>query len=269
MLLNHHETFHEPPPGSKTHLNKNGEPSDALQNLSLSVLDAFGSVHDILYQSNLKHQWLADSINALPMPTPDQKSRGTGHETAGPFCHDDDLLLLKATSQAGLACMENALALLQDIREAQRSNNCKSKKHDSQQKSVLSKKGLLSPMNMSPSRKISNSSTNSTFYTNDQADHMVSNSSLNQPEEAHIAIRNLGTRRENRSQLDTLSLKSAVVPPMEQDVKTTFDVIRPGLTSALSRSTPTVGEEQRMEGKPQAQSDKLNTPKKQAQGQSS
>ena len=62
MLLNHHETFHEPPPGSKTHLNKHGEPSDALQNLSLSVLDAFGSVHDILQQTDLKHASLTKSI---------------------------------------------------------------------------------------------------------------------------------------------------------------------------------------------------------------
>ena len=122
VLLNHHETFHEPPPGSKTHLNKHGQPSDALQNLSLSVLDAFGSVHDILYQSNTKHQRLSDAINTLPMKAPDQTTENMENEHSGPFCHDNDLLLLKATSQSALACMENALALLQDIREAQRGN---------------------------------------------------------------------------------------------------------------------------------------------------
>ena len=101
VLLSHHENYPEPPPGSRTHLNKRGEPSDALQNLSLSVLDAFGSVHDILYQSNLKHQMLTEAIDALPMQAPDQKS-DKANELNGPFCHDDDLLILKATSQSAL-----------------------------------------------------------------------------------------------------------------------------------------------------------------------
>ena len=44
------------PPGSRSHVGANGEPaSDALQNLSLSVLDAFGSAHDIIHQTELKN----------------------------------------------------------------------------------------------------------------------------------------------------------------------------------------------------------------------
>ena len=171
MLLNHHETFHEPPPGSKTHLNKHGEPSDALQNLSLSVLDAFGSVHDILYQSNIKHHRLSEAINGLPMKAPEKQMKEMENEHSGPFCHDNDLLLLKATSQSALACMENALALLQDIREAQRGSQFQNKSREHHQKCVSQHSstsvkghrisGLLSPMALSPSRKISSSSTNS------------------------------------------------------------------------------------------------------------
>ena len=51
-----------PPPGAKSLLSSNGEPSAQLQHLSLSVLDAFGSVHDILQQTDLKHASLTKSI---------------------------------------------------------------------------------------------------------------------------------------------------------------------------------------------------------------
>ena len=43
------------PPGSRSHISSNGQPaSDALQHLSLSVLDAFGSAHDIIHQMQIK-----------------------------------------------------------------------------------------------------------------------------------------------------------------------------------------------------------------------
>ena len=51
-----------PPPGSKSLLASNGQPTQQLQHLSLSVLDAFGSVHDILQQTDLKHASLAQTI---------------------------------------------------------------------------------------------------------------------------------------------------------------------------------------------------------------
>ena len=280
VLLNHHETFHEPPPGSKTHLNKHGEPSDALQNLSLSVLDAFGSVHDILYQSNNKHQSLSEAINTLPMKAPDQKTKNMENEHSGPFCHDNDLLLLKATSQSALACMENALAILQDIREVQRGSQIQNKNQEYRQKrtshtgSTSSKghriSGLLSPMAMSPSRKISSSSTNSNFYNNDPADHMVSTNSLNQADENVTTIKHLDAKRENRPQLDTLSVKSAIIPQLEQEMKSTVNANEHGLSSNLSRSTPSVSAEKNLENRPQAQSDcKLNMPKEETHDQSS
>lgn len=93
--------------GGKSQLSAKGEPSEALQHLSLSVLDAFGSVHDILQQADMKHRSLAKAIGSLPLS-------GSG-ET--PLCNDPDLLMIKATSQSALLCMENALAILQDLVE--------------------------------------------------------------------------------------------------------------------------------------------------------
>ena len=98
-----HKEYKGPPPGAKSLLSSNGEPSVQLQHLSLSVLDAFGSVHDILQQSDLKHATLTKAIDAMPVPK----------------CHDDDLLLLKATSQAALQSMESSLNILQDLRDLQ------------------------------------------------------------------------------------------------------------------------------------------------------
>ena len=57
-----HKEYMGPPPGAKSLLSSNGEPSAQLQHLSLSVLDAFGSVHDILQQTDLKHASLTKSI---------------------------------------------------------------------------------------------------------------------------------------------------------------------------------------------------------------
>ena len=98
-----HKPPMRPPPGSQSHININGEPSEKLQHLSLSVLDAFGSVHDILQQTDLKHASLTKSIETMPLPS----------------CHDSELLMLKATSQAALHSMESALNILQDLRDLQ------------------------------------------------------------------------------------------------------------------------------------------------------
>ena len=54
------------PPGSRSHI-ANGEPSVQLQHLSLSVLDAFGSVHDIIHQSELKVADLGRCIESFPV----------------------------------------------------------------------------------------------------------------------------------------------------------------------------------------------------------
>ena len=279
VLLNHHENFPEPPPGSRTHLNKRGEPSDALQNLSLSVLDAFGSVHDILYQSNLKHQMLTEAIDALPMQAPDKKSDKGCNDANGPFCHDDDLLILKATSQSALACMESALALLQDIREAQRDNQIHGKAKDHHHKSssaatnsIKSSKmsGLLSPMTMSPSRKISNSSTNSNFYIQDTTEHMISNTSLNQTDDGVSSLKHFGGKQENRPHADTLSIKSANVPHYDHGASSVDVDNNHPMASSLSRSTPSVVPEQtNRTGSQSLSHQNVNSPKKEAQAQTS
>merc|ERR1719412_2347353 len=121
--------------------------------------------------------------------------------------------------------MENALAILQDIREVQRGSQIQNKNQECRQKSSSLSgssslkghriSGLLSPMAMSPSRKISTSSINSNVYTNDPADHVISTNSLNQADENVSSIKHLDAKRENRSQLDTLSVKSAIMQPME------------------------------------------------------
>jgi len=229
VLLNHHENFPEPPPGSRTHLNKRGEPSDALQNLSLSVLDAFGSVHDILYQSNLKHQMLTEAIDALPMQAPDKKSDNGCNDANGPFCHDDDLLILKATSQSALACMENALALLQDIREAQRDKQIQ-----------------------------------------DTTEHMISNTSLNQTDDGVSSLKHFGGKQENRPHADTLSIKSANVPHYDHGASTVDVDNNHPMASSLSRSTPSVVPEQtNRTGSQHLSHQNINSPKKEAQSQTS
>ena len=118
-----HKELLLPPPGSKSLLASNGEPTPQLQHLSLSVLDAFGSVHDILQQTDMKHVQLAKTIENLPMTT-----------VQGPKCHDEDLLVLKATSQAALNSMESALNILQDLRDI---NQLSATRHY-QSKSLLS-----------------------------------------------------------------------------------------------------------------------------------
>jgi len=126
------------PPGSRSHI-ASGEPSDQLQNLSLSALDAFGSVHDILHKVDQKHQALAKSIESLPT------------------CHDQDLLILKATSQSTLLCMENALSLLQEYREHQIATPVVITKHVPKHKSLSQGSGSLMPV--SPHRTMRTPST--------------------------------------------------------------------------------------------------------------
>ncbi|QQP53895.1 Uncharacterized protein FKW44_006536, partial [Caligus rogercresseyi] len=49
-------------PGSRSQLRLNGEPTEALQNLSLSILDALGSVHSILHACNVNHKELVKAV---------------------------------------------------------------------------------------------------------------------------------------------------------------------------------------------------------------
>ena len=81
----------------------NGEPSSQLQTLSLSAVDAFGSVHDILHKVDAQHQQLLESIEKLP---PGERLQPS-------------VLLLKATSSSTLHCLETALSLLQEVRDGE------------------------------------------------------------------------------------------------------------------------------------------------------
>ena len=105
------------PPGAKSHVT-GAEPSDQLQSLSLSALDAFGSVHDMLHRVEEKHRSLSEAIEALP-PGKEREEGDMVASSVQPHCHDPKLLLLKATSQSTLLAMEGALSLLQQLREDQ------------------------------------------------------------------------------------------------------------------------------------------------------
>ncbi len=99
------------PPGSRSHISANGQPaSDALQHLSLSVLDAFGSAHDIIHQMQIKNKALSKSIESLPQPS---ENGSSSSRSESPLCLDEDLLMIKATSHAALFSMEEALSILQ------------------------------------------------------------------------------------------------------------------------------------------------------------
>jgi len=170
-----HKELLLPPPGSKSLLASNGEPTPQLQHLSLSVLDAFGSVHDILQQTDLKHAQLARNIETLPMASSNLK------------CHDEDLLMLKATSQAALNSMESALNILQDLRDM------------NQLTAIKRYKSKSSPLSLSPKH-----STKSLFAEKD--DHSPNVSACGSP------VKNFE---------DSLSVKSAAV--LESGTSTKMD----------------------------------------------
>ena len=108
------------PPGSRSHFT-NGQPSAQLQNLSLSVLDAFGSVHDILNKVEKEHQAIVETIESFPLVTKceDAGTPNTPNTPNTPSCHQPKLLQLKATAGATVRCMETALSILQELRGTQ------------------------------------------------------------------------------------------------------------------------------------------------------
>jgi len=76
------------------------QPTQKMLSCNLTVLDAFSSVRDYLRRVECEHQRLIHSVEDLPSSGP----------TA--TCTDTELLLLKATSQATLLCLEQCLAIL-------------------------------------------------------------------------------------------------------------------------------------------------------------
>lgn len=75
-------------------------PSQKMLSCNLTVLDAFSSVRDYLRRVECEHQRLVHDIESLP---------SSGSTTT---CTDTNILLLKATSQATLLCLEQCLAIL-------------------------------------------------------------------------------------------------------------------------------------------------------------
>lgn len=67
---------------------------------NLTVLDAFSSVRDYLRRVECEHQRLVHDIESLPCSGPTTT------------CTDTEILILKATSQATLLCLEQCLAIL-------------------------------------------------------------------------------------------------------------------------------------------------------------
>ena len=76
------------------------QPTKKILTCNLTVLDAFSSVRDYLRRVECEHQRLVHHIEDLPL---------SGIKVTS---IDTELLLLKATSQATLLCLEQCLAIL-------------------------------------------------------------------------------------------------------------------------------------------------------------
>jgi len=75
-------------------------PTQKILTCNLTVLDAFGSVRDYLRRVECEHQRLIHDIEYLPSSGPNTT------------CTNTEMLLLKATSQATILCLEQCLAIL-------------------------------------------------------------------------------------------------------------------------------------------------------------
>lgn len=79
-------------------------PSQKVLTCNLTVLDAFSSVRDYLRRVECEHQRLIHDIESLPS--------SCGPSAPAVTCNDTEMLILKATSQATLLCLEQCLAIL-------------------------------------------------------------------------------------------------------------------------------------------------------------
>ena len=76
------------------------QPTQKILTCNLTVLDAFSSVRDYLRRVECEHQRFVHSIEEMPSSGGDITNL------------DTELLLLKATSQATVLCLEQCLAIL-------------------------------------------------------------------------------------------------------------------------------------------------------------
>jgi len=84
-------------------------PDRPLSTLPLTSVDAFGSVHQELEKVYEKQDLVTKYISSLPVPKPG--------DTTSPSCHNSRLLVLKATSQAMVSCLESTTDILQRLAE--------------------------------------------------------------------------------------------------------------------------------------------------------
>jgi len=215
-----HKEFLGPPPGSKSLLASNGQPTQQLQHLSLSVLDAFGSVHDILQQTDLKHASLAQTIETLP----NTASAGSSGGSKFPKCHDDELLVLKATSQAALHTMESALNILQDLRDLQVNH-------------VTRHYRSASPLALSPKKRSHSSSQNQPQPSAEisRKDQISPNESACGSPTRIVSDSSIG----GGAASDTLSVKSAAV--LEASCVTSGHHVKTGSLSASTSNIDQAG----------------------------
>ncbi|RXG53683.1 Oxysterol-binding protein-related protein 11 [Armadillidium vulgare] len=100
----------------------------------LDVIDAFTQVAEILEESQRQHSALAQSIEELP-------SHGPGIK-----CIEPNILLIKATSQATILCLDQCLSALRSRHSALQFNANHSKQSSQFSKSLISFSPLVSPL---------------------------------------------------------------------------------------------------------------------------
>jgi len=184
---------------TRSQLTARGEPTESLQTLSLSVLEAFGSVHDILHQADLRNRTLRGAVERLPLHQP------TTNEQQ-PTCLDSDLLLIKATSQSALLALQDSLLILQEIVEGGNRINNSGGSSKNSGKSGKSGAGLNHHLMTasSPSKRLSSSSAAAAIPTSNNN----SNSSSQAADNAATAAA-VGVKQSSRN--SSLSTPSSVV----------------------------------------------------------
>ena len=91
------------------------KPVGGERSLPLTSIDAFGSVRDELEKVYERQEAVSQYIESLPVPRPD--------DSLSPSCHNTRLLVVKATSQALVSCLQTVTETLQQLAEQQICNS--------------------------------------------------------------------------------------------------------------------------------------------------
>jgi len=124
-----HRNQYSPSVQRKSMQTNHCKPSCALPNYLLTTLDTLGSMHEALYQANVRYETFYDAILKLPMPPNPERMKLSKQYNDGPFCDDTEFLLIRATSHAVLSSIEECLRLYQQVVEIQRTKLCFNRKH--------------------------------------------------------------------------------------------------------------------------------------------